>query len=170
MKTVLNKVKKIIINSIILILSILAIMAIYIFIQLNIMKNEYVNILGYSFFKVETGSMAKEINIEDIIIVKLNASFEENDIITYKKDNNFVTHRVISIEDEKVITKGDRNNSEDEPIKKADIIGKVVFTIKNIRVWKKVFSDIKVIISIAITIILLVLIIAYKEKMGEENV
>ena len=53
--------------------------------------------------------------------------FKEKDIVTYKKDNKYVTHRIIKIEGDKVITKGDANNVEDPPINKKDIIGKYVY-------------------------------------------
>ena len=82
----------------------------------------------------------------------------------------FITHRIEKINEDSIIAKGDRNNTEDEPIKKDDIIGRVVFIINDVEVWKKVFTDINVIIPICITVILFILLVSYKEKTGEENV
>ena len=42
--------------------------------------------------------------------------------------------------------------------------------INNVEVWKKVFSDMHVIIPIIITVILFILLVSYKEKTGDENV
>ncbi len=151
-------------NIIIFILIIIVIILLYTFVESNILKKDYVNIFGYTVFQVETGSMAPTIKIDDIVVIKLGTEINQNDIITYKKDENFVTHRVVKIDGQEITAKGDNNNVEDEIIEKSQVIGKVVYTIKNVGVWKKVFTNVKVIISISLTIILFILVIAYKEK------
>ena len=50
------------------------------------------------------------------------------------------------------------------------VIGKVVYIFNNVEVWKKVLSDMQVIVPICITIILLIVLVLYKEKTGDENV
>lgn len=154
----------------IILLGVLAI-AIYSFIELDIREKEYCNIFGYSIFQIETGSMSKTLEIEDIIIVKLgNDNINKNDIITFRQDGNLVTHRLVRMQDSKYFPKGDNNPTEDEPIEKEDILGKVVFSISNVKIWKSVFKEPKVIISIVVTIMLFILVIAYKEKIGETDV
>ena len=98
----------------------------------------------------------------DIVIIKLGDEIREKDIITYKEENVFITHRIVEINEEAIITKGDNNNTEDEPINKNVVLGKVVFIINNVEIWKKVFTDIKVIIPICITVVLFVLLVSYK--------
>ena len=169
-----EKLVKITVNLIILILSILALIILYANIQLNIMNKDYVKLFGYSFFRVETGSMMPTINIEDIVIVRDEKEFNDNDIVTYIEGKSFITHRIIEKKEEGFITKGDNNNKSDGIIQENQIIGRVKFIIKNVQVWKKVFKEPKVIISIIITIILFILTISYKEKTnnfksGEEN-
>lgn len=167
---ILSKIKKILINLILIIVSIIAIIVVYAFLQMNIFQKEYVNIFGFSIFQVATGSMSDTMEIDDIIVVKLNNNeINTNDIITFKENDHFVTHRVISKDAEHFITKGDANTNEDAPITKNDIIGKVVFIVSNVAIWKKVFTDTRVIISLAITVILFIIVIAYKEKIGENN-
>jgi signal peptidase len=137
---------------------------------MNIKKNDYANILGYSFFEVETGSMENTIEIGDFIIVKLdNNNISNNDIITYKSNLSFITHRIIKIDENEIITKGDNNNSEDEPIKKENVIGKVVYIIKDIKIWKSVFSDFKVILSISTTVILIIINILFDDKKDDKK-
>lgn len=153
-KKIIEKVVENLFNLIIVFLIILVIIFLYSFIQLKILKKEYVNIFGYSFFRIETGSMSKAIEIDDIIIVKITKDIKKDDIITFKKENSIITHRITQIEKEKIVTKGDANNIEDEPISKDDIIGKVVFTFKNIAIWQKVITTPKVYISIIITLLL----------------
>ena len=128
------------------------------------------NIFGYSVLSTETGSMAPTIEKGDIVIIKIGDEIRENDIITYKKNNVLITHRIMNIDGDTIIAKGDYNNTEDEPITKNQVIGKSVFIIHNVEVWKKVFTDMHVIVPVVITIILFILMISYKEKTGEENV
>lgn len=166
---ILKIIKNIIINLIIFILVIIAMSAIWISIQLNVQNKEYINIFGYSMFSTATGSMSPTIKIGDIVFVKIGEDAKEEDIITYKKDNEFITHRIIKIDGESIIAKGDNNNTEDEAITRDAIIGKVVFIINNVEVWKKVFSDMSVIIPIIITVILLVILVSYKEQNGKNG-
>ena len=161
---VLNIIKNIIVNLIIFVLGIIAIIAIWTSIQLNVQGKEYVDIFGYSIFSTETASMSPTIEIGDIVIVKLGEQGKKRDIITYKSGNAFITHRIIEIDGENIIAKGDNNNTQDNPIKKDDIIGRVDFIINNVEVWKNVFSDFSVIIPVVITVILFVILVAYKEK------
>ena len=50
------------------------------------------------------------------------------DIVTYEEDENFfVTHRIMKKYDNKLITKGDKNNEVDTEINKSQIVGKVVY-------------------------------------------
>ena len=169
MKKILNNIKSILFNLIIFILVLLTLLVIYCFIQVNILDKEYINIFGYSIFQIETGSMSGTIEIDDIVLVKLGKSVSENDIVTYKKGNDFITHRIIKLEGNSFIAKGDNNNSQDEETSVDNIVGRVVLTLHNIKVWKAVFSDIKVIIPTIITFVLLILLVSYKEKIGEKD-
>ena len=161
--------KKCIINLVIFLLMCIAIFAIWGLIQINVQNKEYINIFGYSVLSTETGSMAPTIQKGDIIIIKIGDEIKENDIITYKKDNVLITHRISKINENTIIAKGDYNNTDDVPIQKEQVIGKVVFIVNNVEIWKKVFTDAHVIIPVIITVILFVALISYKEKKGEEN-
>ena len=82
---ILETLKKLIVNLIIFVLSIIAIIVIWGFVQLNVQKKEYINIFGYSVFSTETGSMSPTMEKGDIVIIKLGDEIREKDIITYKK-------------------------------------------------------------------------------------
>lgn len=170
---ILKIIKNTVINLIIFILGIIAIIAMWTTVQLNVQNQEYVNIFGYSIFSTATGSMSPTMEIGDIVFVKIGDDVREKDIITYKKDDSFITHRIIKIDGESIIAKGDNNNTQDEVITKDAIVGKVVFIINNVEVWKQVFSDTSVIIPVALTVVLLIILISYKEKTnkntGEKN-
>lgn len=138
-----------------IILIIILVILLFCYSQIKIFGKKYINFCGYTIFQVITGSMADTIQIKDIVIVKLTQDVEVNDIITYKSGEDFVTHRVIKIEDNKITTKGDANNSEDNPITKDEVVGKVVFIISNIAVWMNVFRTPEVLLAIIFTIIMI---------------
>lgn len=148
-----EKLKKIDIVAVILILVLIILLICYS--QIKIFGKKYINFCGYTIFQVITGSMEDTIKIKDIVIVKLTNNVEVNDIITYKSGEDFVTHRVIKMDNNKIITKGDANNSEDTPITKDDVVGKVVFIVSNVAVWMNVFRTPEVLLAIIFTVIVI---------------
>ena len=79
-------------------------------------------------YKVETGSMEHGIHAGDYVLICEKDNYVIGDIVTYRKDHYFITHRIIkSINGNKVITKGDANNTEDEEIDISAIEGKVIY-------------------------------------------
>lgn len=135
---------------------------IYNFVSLKIFKNKYTNFFGYTIFEIASGSMNPTLEEKDIVLVKIDKNVNENDIITYKKKNTFITHRLIKKQVDYYICRGDANNTNDDPIKETEILGKVVKVFPKLGVWKNVFSTPKVIISIVITVILFELAFTYK--------
>lgn len=104
----------------------LILLCILAFISTVVLHKDYVNIGGYTFFIVASGSMSGTVDVNDMVIVKITDDFQVGDIVTYQADGYFVTHRIISINKDQIITKGDSNNTEDDPIGRDKIIGKVV--------------------------------------------
>ena len=92
----------------------------------NIFSIFHASIFGFRLYRIATGSMVPYLNINDYILVKSTNDYKEGDVITYLKDETYVTHRIVSITEENIVTKGDANNTMDEPITKNNIIGKVV--------------------------------------------
>ena len=119
-------------------------------------KIEQVNIFGYEAYIVTTDSMKPSISSGDVVIVKITKEVQENEIIVYSEDNNFITHRLITKDENgKFITKGDANNSEDKPIEEAQILGKVIYIIPKIGIFKRAILSPQVLILILTLIILL---------------
>ena len=83
-------------------------------------------------------------------------------------DDEIITHRIIEINGEDILTQGDANSGKDKLINKTNVIGKVVKIIPKLGIWINVFTDIKVIIPITITIVLFGLAIS-SEKSPKEN-
>ncbi len=86
-------------------------------------------LFGNELMVVLSGSMAPTFNTGSIIGVK-PVKFEDikqGDIVTFKnEDDLIVTHRVVEIDGDKLITKGDANNAKDNmPVTADRLIGKV---------------------------------------------
>lgn len=104
----------------------LVLLCVYTFVVTDILKKDYVNVFGYSYFVVATGSMSGTVEVDDIIFVKITKDVKVNDVVTFKnKDGDIITHRLIKLDGSRYITKGDVNNVSDEAISKDQIIGKV---------------------------------------------
>ena len=111
----------------ILIFSIILLISIYTWIQAKVLRNKYTDFFGYSFFEVQTNSMAETINAGDWIIVKLTKRVKLNDVITYELGDDYVTHRIVEVRNGTYITSGDNNNTEDDaPVNREQIVGKGV--------------------------------------------
>ena len=158
-----EKLKKIDFISIILVIIFLIVF--YCFAQLKILKRDYINFCDHTIFQVITGSMADTIKVKDIIIVKITNEVEKNDIITFKNGENFVTHRVVRKDGNELTTKGDANNSLDDPINLSDVVGKVVFIIPNVAIWMSVLKTPEVIGAILLSIVA-IWVLFFKNKMN----
>lgn len=139
-------------------------------VKMMVSGKEYFDVFGYSIFNVATGSMEPVISQNDIIVVKEQKDYDLNDIVTFKSDNAYVTHRVISKSGNSYITKGDANNAKDVSIKKDDIIGKVVHVIRQGGVWQQIFTSPTIIIMIFVTLMLFDFAFSYKGNKEEDKV
>lgn len=146
-----------------IILGIALIMA-YNHIQINIKGNTYTTMLGYSAFEVSTGSMSGTMEIGDAILVKLIDQDEvvsKDEIVVYSQGTALVTHRIVEVNDNQIITKGDANNTNDTPIQRNQIIGKVIKVIPGFRMWKEIILTPKVLIPASVALLLLWIFFSY---------
>lgn len=109
-----------------------------------------------SFYKVKTGSMKPTLNIGDYILVEKQDKYEVGDIITYKDNNSYTTHRIAKINNEEIITKGDANNIEDENITLlCNVKGKYIKKINKFgKIYEKIINKETIIITMLFVIIL----------------
>ena len=84
---------------------------------------------GFGVAVVLSGSMEPELSTGDLLLLVRQDAYYAEDVVVYQDKNMAVTHRIISISEEGVITKGDANNTTDSPISPAQIKGKVVIAI-----------------------------------------
>lgn len=164
MTKIVEKIVKITVNVLTGIVLMAILVLLYGKIEMQISGKNYSNYFGYTLFKVTTGSMGNAIKIDDVIIVKIGDTYNVNDIITYYEDKSFITHRVVKIDNNFLTTKGDANNSDDTPIAKTQVIGRVVHIISGLGIWQKVFSTPQIIISIFVTLLLFDFSFSLKNK------
>lgn len=78
-------------------------------------------------FNVETGSMEDKIHTGDYILLCRKNEYYVGDIVTYKVGDYYITHRIIEIKNDKIITKGDANNTVDAEANISQIEGKAIY-------------------------------------------
>lgn len=78
---------------------------------------------------VLSGSMEPALSVGDLLIVAESDSYAVGDVVVFQDERIAVTHRIVSMTEEEVITRGDANNTDDEPMEPNRIKGKVVLAI-----------------------------------------
>lgn len=90
------------------------------------------DVFGWSWAVVISGSMEPEISVNDLIIVHAQDTYRVGDIITYKSGSSVVTHRVIEKSNGCYTTQGDSNNTPDDPVPEAAVVGKVAAVVPQV--------------------------------------
>lgn len=141
---VLKTIKKII-GTMILVIVLYAVLG-----NVSALNNGFYNIIHFRNYVVLTGSMEPSISPGDYVtILKVNKdNLKEGDVITYTRDNAAVTHKIVSIDGDTVITQGTANNIADDPITKSDIVGKYLFKVPKVGYIMKFMSSLSGLILI----------------------
>ena len=96
-------------------------------------------LFGHQMYFIRSGSMSPYLEVGDVIISKKYdggelVAGENGDVVTYYGNVNgrteLITHRVIEVDGDTVVTKGDYNTSADSPISKSEI--EAVMTYKTV--------------------------------------
>ncbi|HHX76214.1 MAG TPA: signal peptidase I [Acholeplasmataceae bacterium] len=105
-----------------------------------------IRFIGIETFVVESDSMAPKYRVNDLVYIKQIDitdvhTLEVGDVIAFNQNGKRVMHRITYIDDSKIITKGDNNDTNDPEISRDQVFGKVVFNlpfgahILNVYVW-----------------------------------
>ena len=155
------KIMKIIKKILFILFLIVSFAYLFIIISPKIFKNFYP--FGLRVAIVLTGSMEPTLEIDDFVIIKKPNEIKENDIISYNDNRNKreILHRVIKINNDEIITKGDNNNTEDAAINVKQVTGVYIGKIKYLG---KIISYITkpIVFSIIITLVLVVMFLPRK--------
>ena len=167
----MKKVQKVLIYLVGICLSLILIYNIYNMINLKIFKKDLTTINGYGILDVISGSMEPTIKVGDLIVINTkDKNINVGDVVTfYDVDMAFVTHRVVSINDDMMITKGDANDSLDDPIPLNNIVGKYVFKINGLGAFLTSLKNPLVSIIILIIGILICYLLSYQKEIMIDN-
>lgn len=112
-------------------LTVILLFNLYSIYQRKFNNQQFPMVCGYGYAIVISDSMNPSLKWGDLIIVHQEKQYKKNDIITFLQANDHypTTHRIVSKQNKIVITKGDANNTEDDPIQENQIFGKIVLTI-----------------------------------------
>lgn len=85
----------------------------------------------YPMAAITSGSMWPVLNEGDLVFVQGvsgKADLKIGDVIVYrnKVNNTFTIHRIVKMNDDTVVTKGDANFTEDAPASYKDVVGKAL--------------------------------------------
>ncbi len=128
----MQKVKKILMGFIVSVLSFIFLYNIYNLINLKLLHKNLTTVFGYGLLEVVSGSMEPTLEVGDVILINTNVKeFKVDDIVTfYDSESSFVTHRILSINNETFTTKGDNNNTMDKEMSIDNIVGLYVGRLK----------------------------------------
>ena len=165
-----KKAVKLVINGFTCLLLAVLVLIIYGKLTVTFSDKSYPNYFGYTFFEVASGSMKPTLDINDVIIIKIgNDNIKADDIIAFEYDNSIITHRVVYIDGDSIVVKGDNNNTVDKPINKDQVIGLMVKKYSKLGLWKKVIMDPKILITLFITLLLFDFALSYNKKDEKVN-
>ena len=150
-----SKIIDILLNILIVFFAVILFFSLYMGFQIKVLKNDYANFFGYTFFETQTGSMKDTINPGDWIVVKITKDVKTGDIVTYKLDNSYITHRIVEMYKGTYITKGDNNPSKDGPVDESQIIGKVTKVLPTFGIIRKTIFNKKIILLLIVVLFLI---------------
>ena len=165
---IIKKIMQVFINILLVLVTLLILFLVYRIVSIKFFNKDIT--LRYTFYEIATGSMEPTLNVKDFIIVKESDKYSVGDIITYKENNSYITHRIIKINGDTLVTKGDANNSEDKIISKSEVIGKVVKIIPKGGVIKEIILTPKIIFTLLVTLVLINLCFSLTKKENKKDI
>lgn len=114
---------------ILLLISLIIGSAVYSFNAKRVLHDQMPMPLGIGVSYVLSPSMEPTLHVNDLVVVRASDSYAVGDIVIYQEANLLIIHRIIQIDGDTLITKGDHNNTEDTPIQLSSVKGKLVFSV-----------------------------------------
>lgn len=134
----------------------------------GLLKDKMPMPFGYGMSVVLSGSMEDRLSVDDLVIIKATDDLDVNDIVIYQDGNSLVIHRIIDIDGDTVITKGDANNTADNPINKSQIKGVLVYDIAGLGAVVNILKQ-PVSVLIILVAVLLLTELSYRKEKDEDT-
>ncbi len=123
------------------VLSVVMIIVIAIWFVINIFSAMNLSFMGLRIFRIASGSMEPYLKINDLILIKTVNNYKVGDVVTFYDEEAYTTHRIIDIDQDKITTQGDNNNSKDPSITRDKIIGKMIYRFEVLSFTSYLFSN-----------------------------
>ena len=124
---------------------------------------------GFGAAIVLSGSMEPTLSVDDLIVVKAQDSYEVGDVVVFQSGSTLVVHRIMEINGDMVVTKGDANNTNDEEMEISLIKGRVTCYVPNAGGLVRVLKSPVVSIGLLATAVFLLERSYRKEKQQDED-
>lgn len=151
----IKRLKRLLRTLLLLAVSLLLGVNIYLWNARNVAGNALPMPFGYGVAVVLTGSMEPELYADDLIFVRAQEDYALRDVVVYQSGSSLVVHRIIETDGETVVTKGDANNTADEPIRAEYIKGRVIGRLSGVGGVLRLLKSPVVVIAMAAAALLL---------------
>jgi signal peptidase len=89
-------------------------------------------------------------------------------MVVFQSNNELIVHRIVDINEDMITTRGDANNTDDEPIHVSSIKGKVVGIVENIG-WFIDFLRSPIVVITVLVCAILLMEFSFKKEKQEKN-
>lgn len=115
---------------------------------------------------VLSGSMEPELSVGDFLLLAEEETYEVGDIVVYQSGKMAIVHRLVALDGETAVTRGDANNASDAPIPVSAIKGRVTCSLPLVGygVWA-----LKSPLGILMTIAAAVLLVEMSYRTGKDE-
>lgn len=118
---------------------------------------------GYGAANVLSGSMEPTFSEGTLLIIKEAKETKVGEIVVYQADEELIVHRVVSVEGDIIVTKGDANAVCDRPFRDSALRGKVIAWIPHAGVIANALENVVLVITALILVTVVVRRIRNKE-------
>lgn len=128
----MKKLRNLFAKSITIILILVLLFNLYFPIAARLTGHPYPALFGLRQAVVLSGSMEPAVGIGDLIVIHSQNAYREGDVVTYLDGQRLVTHRIVEIKPNSLLTQGDANNTPDSPVDPEQVLGKMVLLLPNV--------------------------------------
>lgn len=166
----IKSIKKAFKAVIIICMIIITIFNVYNLINTKVLGNDLTIMNNRAILEVASGSMEPNLKVGDLIIIQTNDyNYRPGDIVTYKDDNgSFVTHRIVTINGNEAITRGDANNTVDKPIMLEKIVGKYKYKLSYLGHIMSAFRNTSTLIIVLVIGTIICFVLSLKDSEEKE--
>lgn len=129
-----------------------------------ILKEPLPTIGKYGLSIVGSDSMCPSVKRGDVLLIKSVDIYQQGDIIVYKHNNSLISHRIIEIDKNYIILKGDSNSFQDYNVDLSSVKGKVIYIFPKIGFLIMSFKSPSGVILFTIISFVLIEVLHYIEK------